>query len=65
MLRPVDHLSGRGKNLEAAKVFMEYADDVDNAVDVLTRGAEFAEAYRLVGHRGLRDEGWVANGLGI
>lgn len=27
---------------------MEYAEDVDSAVDTLTRGAEFAEAYRIV-----------------
>jgi hypothetical protein len=29
-------------------VFVEYASDVDSAVDVLCRGTDFAEAYRLV-----------------
>jgi hypothetical protein len=27
---------------------MDYASDVDSAVDVLSKGMEFAEAYRLV-----------------
>jgi elongator complex protein 1 len=43
-----DHLSGRGKSLEAAQVFIDYGEDVVSAVDTLTRGAEFAEAYRIV-----------------
>jgi elongator complex protein 1 len=29
-------------------VFVEYASDVDSAVEVLCRGTDFAEAYRLV-----------------
>lgn len=49
-----DHLTGRGKSLDAAQVHMEYAEDVDSAVDALTRGAEFAEAYRIVSHLILR-----------
>lgn len=43
-----DHLSSRGKNLDAAQVFMDYAKDVDSAVQVLSKGLEFAEAQRLV-----------------
>lgn len=31
---------------------MDYAEDVDSAVETLTRGAEFAEAYRIVSFRG-------------
>jgi hypothetical protein len=27
---------------------VDYASDVDSAVDMLCRGSEFAEAYRLV-----------------
>jgi hypothetical protein len=45
-----DHLSSRGKNLDAAQVFMDYAKDVDSAVQVLSKGLEFAEAQRLVCH---------------
>ena len=45
--RVTDHLSSRGKNLEAAQVFMDYANDVDSAVEVLSKGLEFAEAQRL------------------
>lgn len=44
----VDHLASRGKPIEASRILVEYARDVDAAVDVLCRGAEFAEAYRLV-----------------
>jgi elongator complex protein 1 len=44
----VDHLSSRGKNLEAAQIFLDYAKDVDSAVHVLSRGGEFAEAQRVV-----------------
>lgn len=29
-------------------MFVEYASDVDSAVEVLCRGTDFAEAYRLV-----------------
>jgi len=43
-----DHLSSRGRHLEAAQVYLDYASDVDAAVDVLCRGAEFSEAYRIV-----------------
>ncbi|WWD21132.1 hypothetical protein CI109_105613 [Kwoniella shandongensis] len=46
--RVTDHLASRGRHLEAAQVFIEHAQDVDSAVDVLCRGTEFAEAYRLV-----------------
>ena len=45
-----DHLSSRGKNLEAAQIFMDYANDVDSAVQGLSKGLEFAEAQRLVCH---------------
>jgi elongator complex protein 1 len=48
LANPADHLSSRGRSLEAAQVFLDYQNDVDSAVDVLCRGAEFAEAYRLV-----------------
>lgn len=44
--RVTDHLSSRGKHLEAARVFIDYSEDVDSAVDVLCRGTEFSEAYR-------------------
>jgi elongator complex protein 1 len=43
-----DHLASRGRRVEASRVLVEYAKDIDAAVDVLCRGAEFAEAYRLV-----------------
>ncbi|KAK8843352.1 hypothetical protein IAR55_007009 [Kwoniella newhampshirensis] len=46
--RVTDYLASRGRHLEAAQVFVEHAQDVDSAVDVLCRGTEFAEAYRLV-----------------
>ncbi|OCF72658.1 elongator complex protein 1 [Kwoniella mangroviensis CBS 8886] len=45
--RVTDHLSSRGRHLEASQVFIEHASDVDSAVDVLCRGTEFSEAYRL------------------
>ncbi|WVW79282.1 hypothetical protein I302_101249 [Kwoniella bestiolae CBS 10118] len=45
--RVTDHLSSRGRHLEASQVFIEHAQDVDSAVDVLCRGTEFSEAYRL------------------
>ncbi|OCF35522.1 elongator complex protein 1 [Kwoniella heveanensis BCC8398] len=45
--RVTDHLASRGRHLEASQVFIEHADDVDSAVDVLCRGTEFSEAYRL------------------
>ncbi|RSH95270.1 hypothetical protein EHS25_000356 [Saitozyma podzolica] len=45
--RVTDHLASRGRHTEAARVFVEYASDVDSAVDVLCRGTDFAEAYRL------------------
>ncbi|WWC91266.1 uncharacterized protein L201_006209 [Kwoniella dendrophila CBS 6074] len=45
--RVTDHLSSRGRHLEASQIFIEYAQDVDSAVDVLCRGADFSEAYRL------------------
>ena len=44
----LDHLVSRGKHLEAARVFLDYSEDVDAAVDVLCRGIEFSEAYRIV-----------------
>jgi elongator complex protein 1 len=47
-----DHLSSRGRHLEAAQVYLDYASDVDAAVDVLCRGAEFAEAHRIVARSG-------------
>ncbi|WVQ93259.1 hypothetical protein IAU59_000325 [Kwoniella sp. CBS 9459] len=45
--RVTDHLASRGRHLEASQVFIEHTDDVDSAVDVLCRGTEFSEAYRL------------------
>ena len=49
MSKPVsDYLASRGRHVEASQVLIDYAADVDEAVDVLCRGAEFAEAYRLV-----------------
>jgi hypothetical protein len=41
-------LTNRGKTLEAAQVFMDYSNDVVSAVQVLSKGMEFAEAQRLV-----------------
>nr|XP_019009784.1 elongator complex protein 1 [Kwoniella pini CBS 10737]OCF48565.1 elongator complex protein 1 [Kwoniella pini CBS 10737] len=46
-VRVTDHLASRGRHLEASQVFIEHAQDVDSAVDVLCRGADFSEAYRL------------------
>lgn len=46
--RVTDYLASRGRHAEAGQVLIDYAADVDGAVDVLCRGAEFAEAYRLV-----------------
>lgn len=43
-----DHLSSRGNNLDAARILLDYAEDVGGAVDVLCRGNEFSEAYRMV-----------------
>ena len=43
-----EHLASRGRHGEAAQTFLDYAQDVDSAVDVLCRGNEFAEAYRIV-----------------
>ncbi|WVR09089.1 hypothetical protein IAU60_006151 [Kwoniella sp. DSM 27419] len=45
--RVTDHLASRGRHLEASQVFIDHAQDVDSAIDVLCRGTEFAEAYRL------------------
>ncbi|ORY20535.1 putative Pol II transcription elongation factor [Naematelia encephala] len=45
--RVTDHLSSRGASLEASRVLVEYAKDVDSAIEVLCRGSQFAEAYRL------------------
>lgn len=50
-----EYLVSRGRHIEASQIYMEYAGDVDAAVDVLARGAEFAEAYRLAA-RHSRDE---------
>jgi elongator complex protein 1 len=47
-----DHLASRGKSLEAAQIHVEYGKDVDSAVNVLCKGTEFAEAYRLVSFDG-------------
>nr|XP_018259126.1 elongator complex protein 1 [Kwoniella dejecticola CBS 10117]OBR81284.1 elongator complex protein 1 [Kwoniella dejecticola CBS 10117] len=47
-VRVTDHLASRGRHLEASQVFIEHAQDVDSAVDVLCRGADFSEAYRLI-----------------
>ena len=44
----IDHMSSRGRSIEGARILVDYAQDVDGAVDILCRGAEFAEAYRLV-----------------
>jgi elongator complex protein 1 len=59
--RVTDYLSSRGRHLEAAQVFIEYTQDVDSAVDMLCRGSEFGEAYRLVSGltRGLGRADWV------
>lgn len=46
--RSTDHLASRGRSIEAAQIYVEYAQDVESAVDVLCKGAEFAEARRLV-----------------
>lgn len=43
-----DHLSSRGSHLEASRILLDYMHDVDAAVDVLSRGANFPEAYRIV-----------------
>lgn len=43
-----DHLSSRGRHGEAAQIFVDYANDIDSAVDVACRGSEFSEAYRIV-----------------
>ncbi|WRT69010.1 uncharacterized protein IL334_005992 [Kwoniella shivajii] len=45
--RVTDHLASRGRHLEASQIFIEHAQDVDSAIDVLCRGTEFSEAYRL------------------
>lgn len=42
-----DYLGSRGRHSEAAQIFIDYGNDVDGAVEVLCRGAEFAEANRL------------------
>ncbi|WVO15396.1 hypothetical protein L204_103054 [Cryptococcus depauperatus] len=46
--RVTDYLGSRGRHLEAAQVFIEYAKDIDSAVDTCCQGTEFSEAYRLV-----------------
>lgn len=43
-----DHLASRGRPIEASRILVEYGKDVDKAVDILCRGAEFSEALRLV-----------------
>ncbi len=43
-----DHLSSRGRHLEASQIFIDYAQDVEAAVEVLRQGAEFSEALRIV-----------------
>lgn len=48
----IDYLGGRGRSIEAAQVFLDYASDVDSAIDVLCRGGEFSEAYRLIAQHG-------------
>ncbi|WOO84954.1 Elongator complex protein 1 [Vanrija pseudolonga] len=53
--RVTEYLVSRGRHIEASQIYMEYEGDVDAAVDVLARGAEFAEAYRLSA-RHSRDE---------
>ncbi|KAK4687641.1 elongator complex protein 1, partial [Tremellales sp. Uapishka_1] len=45
--RVTDHLASRGRTLDASQVYLDYAKDVDSAVDVLCRGTEFSEAYRV------------------
>ena len=44
----IDHLASRGSHLEASRVLLDYAQNVDAAVDVLCRGTDFPEAYRIV-----------------
>ncbi|WVQ75470.1 hypothetical protein IAR50_005095 [Cryptococcus sp. DSM 104548] len=63
--RVTDYLTSRGRHLEASQVFVEYAQDVDSAVDTCCRGAEFSEAYRLVSHYDRSDliEAMIAPGL--
>jgi hypothetical protein len=51
----LDHLASRGRHIEASQVYLDYADDVDAAVDVVCRGAEFGEAYRIVSRVTHRD----------
>ena len=46
--RVSEHLASRGKRLEAAQLLVDHAGDIDTAVDILCRGSEFGEAYRLV-----------------
>ncbi len=48
-----EKLSSSGRYLEAAQVFLDYRakagkSGLDEAVHVMCRGGEFAEAYRLV-----------------
>lgn len=33
-------------------MFLDYANDVDSAIDILCRGGEFSEAYRLISQHG-------------
>lgn len=41
---------------------IDYGGDVDGAVDVLCRGAEFAEAYRVVSMLGWTMLSWAVLG---
>lgn len=43
-----DALKAKGRHVEAARVFLDYAKDVKNAIIVLSDGNEFAEAVRIV-----------------
>ncbi|EIW65854.1 hypothetical protein TREMEDRAFT_46085 [Tremella mesenterica DSM 1558] len=45
--RTSEYLASRGRHLEAARILVDHAGDVDTAIEVVCQGGEFAEAQRL------------------
>lgn len=41
-------LATRGRHVEAGRVWLDYGDNVEEAVAAFSRGRDFAEAYRIV-----------------
>ncbi|GJJ14814.1 hypothetical protein Clacol_009082 [Clathrus columnatus] len=46
--RVAENLSAKQRHIEAARVFMDYLNDIDQAVSCLVKGAAWSEARRII-----------------